>query len=139
MKKLKNIFINDQSKTDQHVFVIDNRKYYKFNGNYALYEMGMINEKKEYALRFGSEVEVYQVHGLFTGYCPNCSSEMVNTPIVKINRKLGCFCPECEQNIEPLSNGIVSIVNALEIHANKPDVFEYEEISLPEELEVSSD
>lgn len=139
MKKIKNVFINDASKTDQHVFVIDNRKYYKFNGSYALYELSMINEKREYALRFGNEVEVYQVHGLFTGYCPKCSSEMVNVPVIKYSRFMKCFCPECEENIEPLSNGIISIVNALDIHQNRPDVFEYEEISLPEELEADND
>ena len=140
MKKLKNIFINDCSKTDQYVFVIDNKKYHKFNGNYAMYETGMINEKEEYALRFGSLVDSYQVHGLFTGNCPKCGDEMTNVPVIRYNRIMKCFCPNCEVAIEPLNDGIVSLVNVLSIHQNKPDVFEYEEISLPkEEMEVEND
>jgi hypothetical protein len=139
MKKLKNIFINDQTKTEQFIFVVDGKKYHRFNGNYALYEQGIINEKREYALRFGESAEYYQVFGVFTGHCPKCSSEMTNVPIIKICRKMACFCPECETNSEPLENGIDSLVNVLDIHQNRPDVFEYEEISLPEELEADND
>ncbi|MHB8871607.1 MAG: hypothetical protein ACYC5G_04090 [Candidatus Doudnabacteria bacterium] len=139
MKKLKNIFINDCSKTDQHVFVIDNQKYYKFNGNYAMYELGMINEKREYALRFGDSVEIHQVHGLFTGNCPECGAEMVNVPVIKTQRFMKCFCPECEANTQPLDGSIVPLLNVLDIHSNRPDIFEYEEIALPEEMEVAND
>mgnify|MGYP000441563189 FL=1 len=64
---------------------------------------------------------------------------MVNVPIIKLGKRMSCFCPECETNSEPLENGIVSLVNVLDIHQNRPDVFEYEEISLPEELEADND
>ncbi len=133
MKTLPNIFIHDVNRTDQFCFVIDNQQYYKFNGRYGIYEASMREEKKEYALRFGSSVEFKQVYGLFSGNCPNCGHHLVNVPVIKPTNSFACFCEHCGDKITPKEEMIVSILNVLNIHTNRSDVFEYEELDLSEE------
>ena len=131
MKNFKNIFINNNKTTEQYCFVLDGNRYYRFNGKFALYEQGMIAEKKEYALRIGNTVESKQVYGIFSGVCPNCGKIHENTPVVKYGNTLTVICEGCAQRFK--INECISILNVLDFHINRKECVNYELIDIDEE------
>jgi hypothetical protein len=128
MKRFTNIFINDITKADQFCFVIDDSRYYKFNGSYALYDFGMLREKEEYAQRCGNAVEGKQVYGLYTDHCPECNRRLVNVPVIKRGANFACYCEHCNVKISP--EGIMPIVSVLSVHVNRSECIDYEELAL---------
>lgn len=133
MKNFKNIFINNSKTSEQYCFIIDSSRYYRFNGKYALYELPVTNEKKEYAQRLGNTVETKQVYAIFEGICPICGHKHENTPVVKQSTKLVVYCEGCSTVFEP--NKTLSIVSVLDIHSSQKECVDYEEIDLDEEEE----
>lgn len=133
MKNFKNLFINSSKTTEQFCFIIDGSRYYRFNGKYALYEQAVVSEKKEYASRTGNSCESKQVYGIFTGNCPICGHSHENVPVIKPKRVLECICESCCTIFEPTK--IQSIVSVLDIHSNREEYAEYEELVLEEETE----
>jgi uncharacterized Zn finger protein len=107
--------------------------YYRFIGKYALYDSNIIKEKKEYAERLGNSVDVKQVYGLSSGKCPNCGHIHENVPVIK-QKTLVCFCENCCEAIEP--QNMQSIVSVLQIHVNKSDYVDYEEIDVNEKEKI---
>jgi transcription elongation factor Elf1 len=133
MKNFKNLFINSSKTTEQYCFIIDNARYYRFNGKYALYEQGVLPEKKEYAQRLGNSIETKQVYAIFQGLCPICGHQHENTPVVKPTNKLIVYCESCSCTFEPTKTQ--SIVSVLDIHTNQRECIDYEEIDIEMEEE----
>lgn len=131
MNKPSNVFINNTKVTEQYCFLIDNRMYYKFNGKYALYELAVINEKREYAQRLGNVVEHKQVHGFYTGLCPECSCLIQSSPVIK-QKSFVCFCENCNTAVYP--TGITPLVNVIDLKVTRKleqmTCINYEEIDI---------
>jgi hypothetical protein len=136
MEKPSNVFINNTKVTEQYCFVIDNRMYYKFNGKYALYELAVINEKREYAQRLGNIVEHKQVHGFFTGSCPDCNCSIQGSPVIK-QKGFVCYCENCNQAVIP--SQITPLVNIFDLKSTRKieqmSCVDYYEVDLSEEDE----
>lgn len=130
MKNFKNLFINNSKTTEQYCFVIDGSRYYRFNGKYALYEQGVLPEKREYAQRLGNSVEAKQVYAIFQGICPLCGHQHENTPVIKLGTKLNVYCELCSLPFEPIKTQ--SIVSVLDVHTNLRECVDYEEIDIEE-------
>lgn len=131
MKNFKNLFVNNGKTTEQYCFVVDNQRYYRFNGKFALYEYGMLSEKKEYAERQGNTAEPKQVYGIFEGRCPDCGHMIENAPAIKNKKSLNVICENCTTIFIPST--VQSIVSVLDIHVNRSECVSYEDI-FPDEL-----
>jgi hypothetical protein len=135
MIKPFNVFINNTKLTEQYCFIIDNRMYYKFNGKYALYELSVVPEKKEYAQRIGNSVEQKQVHGFFTGDCPECGSQLQNVPVIK-TKGFVCLCEQCSKVITPsVIIPLADIIDVKTVRLKQLECINYEEV----EFEMDED
>lgn len=131
MKNFKNIFINNNKTSEQFCFILDGNRYYRFNGKYGLYDQGLINEKREYALRVSNSAEAKQVYGIFSGLCPHCGKQHENTPVVKFGQNLTVICEGCNDRF--IAKESTSILTVLDYHVNRNECVNYEAIDIDEE------